>query len=126
MINIDEINETISELEQGDTTFATCQKLAALYTVRDNFKSSYNNMEDTHVNNEVIEEYSDILPMYRRYCEVKRKYQHNEITEEAVIKAIEQVAQEIKEFMQTLYANVETTDEKKILTTMIADLKTLY
>ena len=54
MINIDEINETISELEQGDTTFATCQKLAALYTVRDNFKSSYNNMEDTHVNNEVI------------------------------------------------------------------------
>lgn len=35
MIDLDEINRTILKLEQNDTTFATCEKLADLYIVRD-------------------------------------------------------------------------------------------
>lgn len=35
MISLDEVNKTILELEQHDTTYATCEKLAWLYTVRD-------------------------------------------------------------------------------------------
>ena len=39
MINIDEINEEITKLENCDyTTYPVCQKLAILYTVRNNFK----------------------------------------------------------------------------------------
>ena len=35
MLSLDKINETILELTQADTTFSTCEKLAACYTVRD-------------------------------------------------------------------------------------------
>jgi hypothetical protein len=35
MLNIDTINKEILELEKHDTTYATCEKLACLYTVRD-------------------------------------------------------------------------------------------
>lgn len=34
-MNMKEINNTIYELENGDTNHAACQKLAALYIVRD-------------------------------------------------------------------------------------------
>lgn len=41
MINMDEINEEIEKLEQCNcTTYQVCEKLAILYTVRNNFKGS--------------------------------------------------------------------------------------
>lgn len=39
MISIDEINKEIEKLEQCNcTTYQVCEKLAILYTVRNNFK----------------------------------------------------------------------------------------
>lgn len=35
MISKDKLDETILELEQNDTTYATCERLAWLYIVRD-------------------------------------------------------------------------------------------
>ena len=35
MIDLNEINKTILMLEEKDTTYATCEKLADLYIVRD-------------------------------------------------------------------------------------------
>lgn len=35
MLNIEEINKTILDLEQHDTTYTVCEKLAWLYIVRD-------------------------------------------------------------------------------------------
>lgn len=120
-MNLQEINNTITELENSDTTFSNCQKLADLYIVR-----NYCNKQPTRVNNDVLKELNDILPMYSEYCRVKRKYQLKEVTSEAVIDAIHEVAREIKEFIKTLYANIETQEEKEELTNMIAELKTLY
>lgn len=41
MISLDEIERTILELEsRRDTTFATCEKLATLYVVRDHLEPS--------------------------------------------------------------------------------------
>lgn len=37
MIDLDEINKTILQLEERDTTYATCEKLADLYIVRDHY-----------------------------------------------------------------------------------------
>lgn len=34
MLDLDDINQTIAELEVGKTTFQNCEKLAALLTVR--------------------------------------------------------------------------------------------
>jgi hypothetical protein len=38
MINIDEIEREILSLENKDTSYAACEKLACLYTVRDHLK----------------------------------------------------------------------------------------
>lgn len=35
MISIDEVNKTILDLEQKDTSYATCERLAWLYIVKD-------------------------------------------------------------------------------------------
>ena len=41
MISIDEVNKTILELEQHDTTYATCEKLALLYIVKDHIDATH-------------------------------------------------------------------------------------
>lgn len=46
MLNLEEIDRTILELENHDTTYATCEKLAWLYVVRD------------HINNNQIKSYN--------------------------------------------------------------------
>lgn len=108
-MNIDEINTAISELVSGETTFATCQKLASLYTVREHLMPA----DDTEA--KVISEYSDILPSYRIYCETKRNYQLNKLTISAVTDAMHNLCTEINEFLHIIYANTETQDERSIL-----------
>ena len=41
MISIDEVNKTILELEQHYTTYATCEKLAWLYIVKDHIDATH-------------------------------------------------------------------------------------
>ena len=120
-MNIHEIENTITQLENGDTTFSNCQKLASLYIVKKHFGSGVE-----HSDNIVVKEFKDILPMYSQYCKIKRKYELKEVSAEALNEAIHDVSREIKEFIRTLYANVDTPEEKDILTSMIAELKTLY
>lgn len=54
MLDMQQIIDTINELEQSDTTFDNCIKLSSLYIVRDNYPSD--NIEN---------ELDDILPQYR-------------------------------------------------------------
>ena len=69
MLDLEEIDKTIQELENGETNFGTCQKLSYLYIVREHFAK----------NDAVITEYNDILPNYSKYCEIKRKFKLNEL-----------------------------------------------
>ena len=112
MLNITEINNTITELENGDTTFANCQKLASLYIVRDKFPV-----------NAVEHELSDILPQYKNYCAVKRKYQLNELTVDAVINSVNGVCKEIQEFIEILYGSTDTPEERERIRQMIQNLQ---
>ena len=114
MLNITEIDNTITELENGDTTFANCQRLASLYIVRDKFSNSTNAVEH---------ELSDILPQYKNYCAVKRKYQLNELTVDAVINSIDGVCKEIQEFIETLYGSTDTPNERERIQQMIQNLQ---
>ena len=99
MLNLTEINNTIAELEKSDTTFTNCQRLAALYIVRDKFSAT----------NTVEIELQDILPQYRRYCEIKRKFQLHEVTENAILNSIDGVCKEVSEFVRALYGGVPGT-----------------
>lgn len=117
MLDLNEVLKTIDELEAGPTTYDTCIKLASLYTIRDHMNGY--TVDASSAVDSVEEEYHDILPSYRRYCETKRKYQRKEITKEAVITDISHVTQEIYEFITTLYGSTDMPDERdEILKTL--------
>lgn len=114
MINLEDINITIKELESGNTTFDSCTKLAALYTVR----RELNGVEP----NAVTQEVQDILPQYKKYCKVKRQYQLDEIGEPVMFDAMQNVCKEITEFIHTLYNNTDTSVERALITNMLQQL----
>ena len=114
-MNIIEINNTVVELENGDTNFANCQKLASLYIIQDRYNR---NIPSNNVENEL----NDILPQYQNYCTVKRKYQLNEVTENAVINSIYKVCDEITEFLKTLYGSTDMQEERDAIIQMIKSL----
>ena len=103
-MNIEEINNTIIELENGATTFDACQKLASLYIVRDRLGTDV-----------VKEEYLDILPSYNKYVETKRQYQLDNLSIESVIKYLNSLKSEIIEFLHVLYVTANSQEEKQIL-----------
>lgn len=121
MLNLDEINKSIEDLEKGTTSYPNCQKLASLYICRDHLKNVSEGI--TEEKNEVIEEYSDILPEYNAYCSIKRKYQMHELTEQAVEQAMKNVCKEIREFIETLFFNTEFPKERLIIKEMIKELQ---
>lgn len=106
-MNMQEITDTIEELENGPTTYDSCMKLASLYTVRDNFHS------DTE------KELNDILPQFRMYVAVKTKYQLGELKSDDLIFAMKSMCRDIEEFMLTLYSNTELPEERKIMKDML-------
>ena len=114
-MNLEEINNTIEALENSSTTFGNCEKLASLYICRDHLATA--DVEPT-----VEQEYNDILPQYRQYCNVKRRYQLHEITEEPVISAMMNVCTEIKEFIQILYSNTDMDNERIQIHNMLEEL----
>jgi hypothetical protein len=121
MLSLDEINNTIEQLENSSTTFDVCSKLASLIIVKQHLE----NVGETKVSTSgdvVVKEYDDILPQYRMYCEIKRKYQMHEMTEEAVHLAIKDVCKEINEFLHILYSNTDTQVERDCIKEMLMEL----
>ena len=121
MLELDEINNTIAELENGSTTFDSCIKLAALYTVRDKYR--VNQTQDTEPETQVKKELSDILPHYEAYCDTKRNYQLGQIGKDQVIRSIQIVCKEITEFINTLYSSTDMEEEREILTATLSLIK---
>lgn len=115
MLEIDEINNTIAELENGSTTFDSCIKLAALYTVREYYVSRQDTPSENSACAEVKKELSDILPHYESYCDTKRKYQLGQVGKEHVIRSIQTVCKEISEFINSLYNHTDMEEEREIL-----------
>ena len=113
MIDMQEIDNTIRELENGELTFDSCRKLASLYIIKDF------NTEKPVQETEVIKELNDILPRYRIYCDVKRQYELGNTIKENIIKETRLVCKEISEFLITLYANTNTQEERNELKNLI-------
>lgn len=109
MINLEEINNTIYELEHGSTTYDSCQKLASLYTVRDKL------MNRDDIVDIVAEEYHDILPSYKSYIEIKKQYQMGCANKDSVLDKLQTVCIEIAEFLATLYSSTDMVEERIIL-----------
>ena len=107
------IEEMIEELKDSDTTYANVADLASLYTVREKLNMSADN---------VVKELNDILPAYTAYKEVKRNYQLNGIDKSKVLKQLEFVCRELKEFICRLYSNSDSPEEREIILKTIKNL----
>ena len=107
------INEAIQTLENADTTFDNVSELAALYTVRDHLQPleySGNNQLD------------DILPYYRKYTEIKRRYQLNQTTEGEVIQGMKNLCKELQEFVEDLYSHTDMNKERLCIRAFLLEL----
>ena len=120
MLDISLINETIKELEEDNTNFSNCQKLASLYTIKEYY--------DKHLQaaDQVELELHDILPQYNRYCEIKKKYQLGEVASEQVLDSMKLLCQEIEEFIHTLYSSTDMEPEREQLRSLIQSLGTSF
>lgn len=122
MLDMETIENTIDELEHGDTTFDSCLNLASLYIIKENFRNGrYSRTKNAE--NSTISELVDILPMYRKFCEIKRKYQLREQPKEMVIEAIQNVCVEIREFIMTMFYYADIEEEKEEIKSLIIGLE---
>ena len=117
MLNLQEIEDTIHQLENSDTTFNTCEKLASLYIVKEHLQNADTGM--VNAENNVVSELHDILPQYNYFCEVKRKYQMQEVPKEKVITSMRKLCIEVEEFLHTLYSHTDMEEERQLLQEMV-------
>lgn len=117
-MNVQELNNMIQELEKSEPSLSNIRNLSSLYIVRKNLLENNVNI--------VTKELNDILPSYIDYVKIKRKYQLNEVTEQAVYLSMQQVCGEIKEFLHILYSNTDTSKERKMIRNLIDHLKEAF
>lgn len=114
MLDMQEVSNTIRELESGPTTLENCRKLAILYIVKEHYSKA--NLPDCGTcTDKVVEEYRDILPTYSDYCEAKRRFQLREIPEESVLQKLQLLCQEVEEFLSILYTNTESDQQRELI-----------
>ncbi len=120
-MDINAIQDNIEELENDDTTVDNVKELALLYIVRDNLIKSLQQPG----NDKIVEEYTDILPQYHRYVEIKKEYQLGNIGERAVQTAIKRVCKEVFEFIHTMYICTDMPEERDSIRKMIEKLSNM-
>ena len=116
-MNIEEINNAITALENGETTFASCQKLATLYVVRDHL------CESPQIES-VDAEIQEILPTYKSYCSIKAQFQRHQLPPESVPLALSSVCTEIKDLILLIYSNSDMESERAMMTECLKSLWT--
>lgn len=121
IMDITAIEDNIKELENDATTVDNVKELAFLYIVRDNLKR-----ENLRVgSDEIHDEFEDILPEYRKYVEIKRKYQLGELPEIEVKRSIKRVCKEVYEFIHTLYCCTDMPAERECIDSLLLKLRKL-
>ena len=120
-MDLDIITDTIKELESKETTFFNCQNLAYLYIVRDHYNPRSAQLIPVETL-EVQRELSDILPQYKMYKAVKKKYQMSETGKGAVVESMRDVCKEISEFIETLVSCSDMPEEREQIKTMVTQM----
>lgn len=129
MISERELLAEIDKYERNLTNYQCCEKLANLYIIYDHL---YGNQESTQLqpNTKTIETESimdsstngDILPAYFSYIEVKKAYQYGDIPKEKVLRALDSLSREIKDFVKILYRNTDMPEEREKLNLLISEI----
>ena len=126
MLDMDMVNRTIDELENSDTTFTNCERLAWLYIVKQHHERVGNlTVEDESpgASGLVKKELSDIFPYYEKYCGIKREFQLHRTEKEEVLTALTAVCQEIREFLDTLYNSTDIPEERHLIVRKLSNIE---
>lgn len=115
-MDIQVIEENIQLLENEDTTVENVQDLANLYTVYDKLKYKQ------PAKDKALQELNDILPAFNAYIVAKRDNQLGQTNDEAVQHNLKLLCQELKEFIEILYANTSSRRERLLLLYMTKGL----
>ena len=122
MVDITTIEDTLEELvNDAPTTFETCEKIAHLTITRDLLKSRLNRTREG--SERVLNELHDILPSYDKYVDTKKRYQQYEVVEQMVVIAMQNLCDEIADFIITLYRNTESEAEREAIENMIDEVR---
>lgn len=118
MVDITIIEDTINELlNEAPTSFETCEKIAHLTITHDLLKSRLNRAIEG--SDDALNELHDILPSYNKYVSTKKRYQQYEVVEQMVIIAMQNLCEDIIEFVAELYHNTESSAERQLIIDMI-------
>lgn len=120
MIDLNEIDDTIRDLEGKPTTLENCKILADMITIKQFYTVP------AQVTNPVEDELRDILPQYKNYCKIKRRYQLGEASEPQVLNSLKVVCKEIDEFFHTLYSSTDMPEEREQLQLLIQRLSSAF
>lgn len=115
------INDAIETLENASTTSENVFELASLYICQERLKNRNMSKLDTSMS-----ELQDILPYYKKYVDIKTRYQLKQTSESEVIKGIKDVCRELSEFIDSLYSGTDMGKERRCITDMINKLWLKY
>ena len=121
-MELHEVETMIRDLENSDNSFSTARNLASLYIVRSQLQEKLN-ITLKQSDDAVLIELYDVIPSYKKYVEIKRKYQLNEVSDTKVLEELKILCKEIKEFIHTLYISTYNNEERQLLKQLVDDLK---
>ena len=119
-MNIDDIYNEISILEDSPLTSENARDLASLYIIKEEYEKRKSGA--TSHDSGVIKELKDILPSYQYYINAKTTYQLTQANDEQLLTAFKLLCQDISEFMVALYASMDMVKERKIYKEMLDNL----
>lgn len=135
MITLEELTADIAELENEPTSYRNCERLAVLYAIQKHLQketeqpqlvtySCVTEPQTVNLSTRAVEPdiKTVILPSYSVYVECKRNYQQGDIPKEKVLKNLETLSAEIKDFIKRIYRNTDMPEERAILNRTINDI----
>ena len=117
-MNLAEVNDAIKELQESPLTLSNARNLSALINVRNYLQNVTQSITDS-----LEQELNDILPQYKNYCLIKRQYQLGRLSTEDLVISMRRVCKEIREFLLILYRSTDTEVERKLIESMINDVR---
>lgn len=121
-MNMPDILKAIYELENAETTFSNCEKLAHLYIIRQMHIDGLKTMVEPLPADQIKRELSDIFPYYEKYCDAKKQYQLNHTDKENVLNTLQSLCREVLEFIQVLYSNTDMPEERHIIVEILNNI----
>ena len=117
------LNDAILEHESKDTTYANCEKLAWLYIVRDHCAHQMGTASIEPIADVERTATVEILPSFSKYAEFKKAYKIGDASKDKVLQSFNALILELKDFLNLLYSNTDTEEEREILHALIKDLQ---